>query len=205
MWNRLTNRNYLQYALKHILNSVTLLIRFWWWTKAWWGPLSELGSAADEDPGPWSAGEVCADFPVGIQLHQYPLAGPQFVTQHLPELGTVGPGATAGLVVGPLEGASPARAQGFSVCGPAGILPAENTTDFWEKGSVDIHSRKLQKNVYCNEGLPVKTSELISLMYTCLPRKTINMHALVWLMVNFWRLSHLLIIFYRPKSIWTKL
>lgn len=162
MWNRLTNRNYLQFALKHILNSVTLLIRFWWWTKAWWGPLSELGSAADEDPGPRSAGEVCADFPVGIQLHQYPLAGPQFVTQHLPELGTVGPGATAGLVVGPLEGAPPARAQGFSVCGPAGILPAENTTDFWEKGSVDIHSRKLQKNVYCNEGLPVKISELIS-------------------------------------------
>lgn len=48
--------------------------------------MSELGPATDEDPGQRASGEVCEDLPTGVQLHQYPLAGPQPVTQHLQEL-----------------------------------------------------------------------------------------------------------------------
>lgn len=91
--------------------------------------MSELGPATDEDPGQRAAGEVCEDLPTGVQLHQYPLAGPQPVTQHLQELQPVRSGETAGPVVGSVERASPARPQGFSVCGSPGILPAENSSD----------------------------------------------------------------------------
>lgn len=49
--------------------------------------------------------------------------------------------------MGSVERASPARSQGFSVCGSPGILPAENSSDLGEKGIINVSAMMLEKEL----------------------------------------------------------